>query len=128
MSHKSFTSDGSVIVLDADISSKITVHTRLVLDTGATFVILPWRIINALDIRIDSDSLVTMSTASTVESTPLVILPKVKVLGNTVNKVQCLVKDLPPESGVDGLLGLSFLRHFILHLDFPHGMLSFKKY
>lgn len=54
----------------------------------------------------------------------LVILPKVKVLGNTVTDVQCLVKDLPQESGVDGLLGLSFLHHFILTLDFVHGRLS----
>lgn len=124
MSHKSFPSDGSVIVLDADISNNITVHARLVLDTGATFVVLPWRIINALDIRIDPDLLVRMSTASTVESTPLVVLPKMKVLGNTVNNVQCLVKDLPPESGVDGLLGVSFLRHFNLTLDFVHGKLT----
>lgn len=124
MSHKTFTPDGSVIVLDADISNKITVHAHLVLDTGATFVVLPRRIIRALEIQIDPDSLIMMSTASTVESTLLVILPKVQVLGKTVYNVHCLMKDLPPESGVDGLLGLSFLRHFKLSVDFVHGKLT----
>ena len=124
MSNRSFAPDGSVVILDADISNQITVHARLVLDTGATFVVLPWRIITALNIPIDPQSLISMSTASSVESTPLVVLPRIKVLDMSVKNVPCLVKDLPPESGVDGLLGLSFLKHFKVSLDFKKGVLS----
>lgn len=127
MSKFSFNADGSVIILDADITNRITVHARVVLDTGASLVVLPWRMITSLNIRIDPHSLVSTSTATTVESAPFVILPKMTVLDMTVKNVPCLVKDLPAESGVDGLLGLSFLRHFRIMIDFVHGKLTLNR-
>ena len=35
-----------------------------------------------------------------------------------------LAKALPPEAGVDGLLGLDFLRGHVLTLDFRTGVLT----
>lgn len=124
MSTLKFDPNSPAILLDAEIEGKIVLHATFVLDTGASYVVLPWRIITGLGIPIDQKKLVSTTTATTVESAPVVSIPRVTVLGKTVRKVTCLVKDLPPESGVDGLLGLSFLRHFSLTVDFLHGNLS----
>lgn len=45
-------------------------------------------------------------------------------MGLTVKNVMSLVKDLPAEAGVDGLLGLSFIKHFRVRIDFKKGILE----
>lgn len=111
------------IIVDTYLAGKIILHTKFVLDTGASFVVLPWWIATGLGLKIDPKNLTTTTTASSVENVPLSIIPKVTFLGKTVSNVPCIVKDLPPEAGVDGLLGLSFLRNFRLSLDFKKGIL-----
>jgi len=127
MSSFRFNRNASIVVVRAKIQgAKFLLGTRLALDTGATFTMLPWKIISELELKIDPEKIETTTTASTVESIPLVIIPKITVLEKSVKSVSCLVKDLPPESGVDGLLGLSFLRHFSLNIDFKKGILEIK--
>lgn len=48
-------------------------------------------------------------------------------MGLTVKNVMGLVKDLPAEAGVDGLLGLSFIKHFRVRIDFKKGTLEMTK-
>lgn len=57
----------------------------------------------------------------------LVNIPKISVLGETIENVGALIKDLPPEAGVDGLLGLSFIKHFQVHIDFQQGKLTLER-
>ena len=126
MPQLNFPRDTQTIVVDTQLSGKITLHARLVVDTGASLVVLPWRIATGLDLPIDPTQLVKTSTAAAVESVPLTIIPKVTVLGKTMRNVVCMVKDLPAESGVDGLLGLSFLRHFRVILEMKRGVFTLK--
>jgi len=120
-----FDKTAPVIVVRAKIKGpNFSLGTRLALDTGATFTILPWKIIRQLGLKIDPDRLETTTTATTVETVPLVIVPKITFLSKSVRNTPCLVKDLPPESGVDGLLGLSFLHHFSLTINFKKGLLE----
>lgn len=114
----------SLIILDVKLEGKITLHARLVLDTGASFVVLSKRMVQELGLRLNPKHVISTTTASKVEQVPLTSILKVTTLAQTARNVPCLVKDLPSESGVDGLLGLSFLRHFTLTLDFVHGKLS----
>jgi len=69
----------------------------------------------------------SITTASGTEIAPLVILDKVSVLGKTVAKVPAICHDLPPQSPVDGLLGLSFLKWFDIDLHFRGRRLEFKE-
>lgn len=124
MTHVRFDPRVSSIILDVQLEGEITLHARLVLDTGASFVVLPQRIVKQLGLRMNPKHVMSTTTASMVEKVPITVIPKVTTLAKTAHNVSCLVKDLPPESGVDGLLGLSFLRHFTLTLDFIHGRLS----
>lgn len=112
------------IILETILEGKIILHARLVLDTGASLMVLPRWIAIGLGFRIDPKRLIQTASLSRVESAPFCTIPKVTVMGKTAKNVACLIKDLPPESGVDGLLGLSYLRHFKLFLDFKKGLLK----
>ncbi len=114
----------SVIVLDVRIKAKRVAIARLVLDTGASFVVLRWKLIDAIGLVIDPKKTIRTTTATTTETVPKVIVPEISVLGKKVKNVEAIVKDLPPESHVDGLLGLSFLKHFKISIDFKKGFLS----
>ena len=112
------------IIVNADIRAIHPTVARLVLDTGASFVMIPWRLAQAIGIKIDPKNTIQITTATTVETAPKVLIPQISVLGKTVKNVEAIVKDLPPSSPVDGLLGLSFLKKFKLTINFKQGLLQ----
>lgn len=117
-----FNKNSSIIILDVRIQEKTAVTARLVLDTGASLVVLSTRLTKAVGIDIDPKKTAQTTTATKVETIPEIIVPYMSVLGKEAKHVKAIVKDLPPQSGVDGLLGLSFLRHFKLTTDFKKGV------
>ena len=112
-----------VVVLEAKIKAKSIATARLVLDTGASCVVLPLKLAQAIGIKIDPRKTSQTTTASAVETVLEVVIPEISVLGKTAKNVKAIIKDLPPESHVDGLLGLSFLKNFKLNVDFKKGEL-----
>lgn len=98
---------------------------NMALDTGATFVMIPWDVAEHLgyDPTI-SDERISITTASTVEKVPLITLEEIDVLGLSLKNVKVAVHDLPPKSRVDGLLGLSYLTNFNMKLMFKDGYLE----
>lgn len=123
-----FNPKDNAIVVEAKISADFIATTRLVFDTGASLVMIPWRIATKLNIDIDPKQVIQTTTASTVESSPLVTIPKITVLGHTLKNIEGLVKDLPAEAGVDELLGLSFIKHFNVIIDFQKGVLKLERF
>lgn len=124
MSILKFNPQVSSIILDTYLQGKIGLHAKFVLDTGASYIVLPWWIATGLGLEINQKNLVSTTTASSVETVPYTNIPKVTVLDKTSHNVPCIIKDLPSESGVDGLLGLSFLRNFKLTLNIQKGILQ----
>lgn len=114
----------SVIVVDAELRASHSAISTLVLDTGASYLVISWKLVNALGITIDPKRTIQTTTATTVETVPQVRIPSVSVIGKTLKNVEAIVKDLPQETHVDGLLGLSFLKNFKLTIDFKKGLLS----
>ena len=101
---------------------------RMALDTGATYLMIPWHVVEVLGYApAKVRRKISITTASGTEIAPLLTLDKVKVLGRAVNKVQAICHDLPPHSPVDGLLGLSFLKWFDIDLHFRKGKLEFRE-
>jgi hypothetical protein len=45
-------------------------------------------------------------------------------IGQKVDNLEVLCHDLPPESGVDGLLGINFLKRFKLTIRFRKGIID----
>ena len=118
MNKYSIDTAASVIVLEVKLTARSSAIGRFVLDTGASNIVLPWKLARAIGIMIDPDNMVHTTTATAVETVPEVVIPEVQVLGKSAKNVIGIIKDLPIEARVDGLLGLSFLRHFRLLVDF----------
>lgn len=120
-----FDPDAPVITLYVSLSNSRTRRILTALDTGATYVLIPWDIADALGYEpAYSKQKVDITTASGTEKAPLITVKRVSVLGKEVSNVACVVHDLPETSRVDGLLGLSFLKNFKLYLDFQAGILE----
>ena len=65
-----------------------------------------------------------MTTGSGVEVVPRIKLSKIAVLGVERTDFLVLCHALPPGLGVDGLLGLDFLRGRSLSIDFRNGTVT----
>jgi len=99
----------------------------LVFDTGATYTIIPWRVMESLgyDPAI-SRRRTLIVTASTTETVPLITIKSMIALGHKAEGIEVACHDLPAKSRVDGLLGLSFLKHFDIDLHFKKGLLEIR--
>lgn len=95
---------------------------RLALDTGATSTIVNVAILVALgyDPAMAPDR-IQITTGSGIEFAPRVPLQTVAAVGLERAPFPVLAHTLPPSAGVDGLLGLDFLRGQVLTVDFRSG-------
>lgn len=95
---------------------------RLALDTGATGTLVNVGILVALgyDPALAPER-VQVTTGSGIEFAPRVTVSKLITLGQERSDFPVLGHTLPPSAGVDGLLGLDFLRGHELVIDFRQG-------
>lgn len=102
-----------------------SVVLRLALDTGATGTVVNVAMLVAVgyDPALAPDR-VQVTTGSGVEFAPRLTLDKLVVLGQERIDFPVLCHTLPPSAGVDGLLGLDFLRGQSLAIDFRNGRMT----
>lgn len=126
MSQTNFDPEQAAIELFVTLKNKgETKRLLMVLDTGSTFCTIPWQVAEALKIGEEMYREKTeIFTACGIESVPLIKLESLSVEGEEIKNAEVVVHDLPQKSRVDGLLGLSFLRNFILKIDFKNGLLE----
>lgn len=98
---------------------------RLALDTGATATVVNMAMLVAVgyDPAL-APTRVQVTTGSGIEYVPRVTLSRVLALGQERLDFAVLGHTLPPSAGVDGLLGLDFLRGQNLTLDFRTGRVT----
>ena len=101
----------------------------VVLDTGASLTILATDIMARLGYdpanpELDRQRIVT---GSGVEYAPRTAVRSATAIGQKITNLDVLCHDLPSESGVDGLLGLNFLRHFKLTIRFRKGIIDLSR-
>jgi aspartyl protease family protein len=125
MARFSFNPQASSIALRAIVEGNVPRIVTLILDTGASYTQLPWRVVHA----IGSDpkpgaGTIRVVTSSGVEVPPLAKVKKLRALGKSVDDLEVLCHDLPPEAKMDGLLGLNFLRHFNIAIRFKDGIIE----
>jgi clan AA aspartic protease (TIGR02281 family) len=110
---------GPIVVYVELVGPRTSRTITMALDTGATLTIVP--IETALAIGYDPAAVrkrIELITASGTELAPRLTIQTARCLGRTVKNLDVACHDLPTQSPVKGLLGLSFLRHFNVHLDF----------
>lgn len=122
MSH-SFNARRGLIVIQAELFGPAgSAVLRLALDTGATGTLVNVGLLVALgyDPALVPDR-VQVTTGSGVEFVPRVLISKLVALDQEQHNFPVLGHTLPPSAGVDGLLGLDFVRERELVIDFRQG-------
>lgn len=94
-------------------------------DTGSTNTLISTAALGALGCDLGSAAnSVQVTTASGVQLAPQVVVQRIRALGNDRHDFPVLSHSLPPSAGVDGLLGLDFLRGQSLTIDFRSGEIA----
>ncbi|MBN1871781.1 MAG: clan AA aspartic protease [Candidatus Omnitrophica bacterium] len=113
----SYTASGNQIIVDAVVNGSTQV--RLVVDTGASIVLLTAEVADSLGINMApglGEIKIIMADGTEAIATPI-LLDSVKVGKAEVKGVQAALIDRESIGGVDGLLGMSFLNNFIIQVD-----------
>ena len=130
MGQQRFEPTGTLVLLEASLEGKAGRRTnvRMALDTGASMTVIPWSAAEMLGFDpARSRRRVQFMTGSGMEAAPVLVVKAMEVLGVRVPDVLVLCHDLPQRSLVDGLLGLSFLKHCRLAIDFQRGILQLEQ-
>ena len=98
---------------------------RLALDTGATGTLINVGMLVVLgyDPALVSER-IQVTTGSSIEFVPHLTLSKIAALGQERTHFPVLCHTLPPSAGIDGLLGLDFVRGQTLTVDFRSGAIQ----
>ena len=114
---------GSLFVVSILINE--TRSARLILDTGASHTILSRAIARDLGLWSQQPSTsVSMQTAGGIVQTDLIQIDSIRIAGAEVRHSLAAIHDLPDAPpDIEGLLGLSVLRHFEVTLDAPRNRL-----
>ena len=121
-----FRPDAGLIVIRATLTGPGgDTIVRLALDTGATRTLIVPSILSLIGCDPSASSeFRKAATVSGVEYAPLVQVNMVEAIGHRRENLSVLCQSLPANVGVDGLLGLDFLRGMELNIDFRMGKLS----
>jgi predicted aspartyl protease len=110
---------GPILVQATATGPASTVELKLILDTGATTSLIDFTTLLLLGFDPNSSPRrIQMTTGSAVEAVPVVVLTRLSALGQHRFGFPVIAHTLPEGSGVDGLLGLDFLRGQVLTIDF----------
>ena len=123
---ESFNAKRGLVVVPIEVFGPTgSIVLRCALDTGATRTMISVAMLETVgyDPGLEPDR-VQVTTGSGVESAPLVKLQRVVAFSQERVDLPVLAHTLPPTAGIDGLLGLDFLRERLLEIDFRKGLLS----
>jgi clan AA aspartic protease (TIGR02281 family) len=118
---------GHLLVVHAQLNDQR--HARLILDTGASHTIVSHQIARDLGLLIDADGgPVTLKTAGGMVQAGMTRIRAVRIGEAEAFNIPVAVHDLPEApSGVDGLLGMTFLNQFVMTLDTQKGALVLQR-
>ena len=124
----SFTFDpnaGLVLVEAQVFSSSEDAMVLLALDTGANVSVISQQVLTSIGYDLlSANDYRPVLTANGVVNVPLITLDKFSALGQHKSDFSVLCHSLPATAGIDGVIGLDFLRNHVLTLDFTTGKLT----
>ena len=98
---------------------------EVALDTGATTTSIPIYIVSALGYNVSNPKdIVEVITGSGVEEAPVIEIKGLTAIGQTIENIEVMCRDLPLEAPVEGVLGLNFLMNFDVHISFSKGTIE----
>jgi clan AA aspartic protease (TIGR02281 family) len=118
----------AIVVVAVELTNRVagrSVTVNMLLDTGATYTAIPVRVAKNLGVPVDPEQTTRILTAKgSFERVPLLCLDRVQALGLSSEDVEAVIINLPAKTGLDGLLGGSYLRDYRVLIDYPHGILE----
>ena len=116
------------MVVAVELTNRVagrSVTVNMLLDTGATYTAIPMRVAKNLGVPVDPKQTTRILTAKgSFERVPLLRLDRVQTLGLISEDVEAVIINMPAKTGLDGLLGGSYLRDYRVLIDYPHGILE----
>ena len=98
---------------------------EVALDTGATTTSIPIYVVSALGYNVSNPKgIVEVITGSGVEEAPIIEIKGLTAIGQTIENIEVMCRDLPLEAPVEGVLGLNFLMNFDVHISFLKGTIE----
>ena len=94
------------------------VELRAAVDTGASKTMIPVRAALLLGYPLENAPIENIAMGGGVFDVPRVVLDRVKIGPASARNVEAVCHDLPKETGLDAVVGLSFLTRFDLAFDF----------
>ncbi|MGA1873539.1 MAG: TIGR02281 family clan AA aspartic protease [Thermoplasmatota archaeon] len=97
----------------------------MVLDTGASITMIPSKVFAKIGYSpLKSEKRIKVHSENGPIDVNAITMEELDVYDAWVRDVEVICHDLPPESHVDGLIGLDFLKHYKMILDWPNGRLT----
>lgn len=124
----SFIPDQGPVLVRAEVEGPTgSAILQLALDTGATGTLVSAGMLVAIgyDPALAPDR-IQITTGSGIEFVPRIVVSRLLALGQVRQAFPVLCHTLPPSAGVDGLLGLDFLRGQSLTLNFRTGRITLR--
>ncbi len=107
----------------ADVVINEKVRTKLVLDSGATSVVISKDVATRAKVDLASAPDKEFDSVTGTAIAKEVTLTSIRVGDAKISNVRALVHDMPSQNGEAGLLGMTFLSHFKFTLDAEHSTL-----
>lgn len=125
----SFSRDTMGIVLDGVIKGpKAKKRVRFLLDTGASVCYIHRSIMIGAGYEVGTGKgMVPIHTAGGEVHAEIFDVNSLRIFDIEVKDLEVSSYDIPYQTRVEGLLGLNFLKHIKMTLDFPNGKLSMEK-
>ncbi len=123
-----FDPNANILIFRCRVEYESIITLYLALDTGASNVIISREAaINiGYNLKLTPDQ-TTISDASTSHLVPILTLKSFRLADATVENIQVLCYTIPEELGINGVIGLNFLRHFNVNLNFEKGILTLNR-
>jgi len=118
---------GMILVVARLYGLKVTRDLIMLLDTGSSLTTITFEAAQ----RLGLDPAMPAGRHKTYvwggeARVPTLLVPRVRVFGREVRNLEVGVGELPPQLGLDGVLGLNFLQHFDLRINFRQEYIELK--
>ena len=112
-------SHGMVLVVGRLFGPVGSTDPVMSLDTGSSITLFTPRLLQ--EMGLDPTATTARRLVYTYDGAvelPVLQVPRLRVLGQEVHDLEVACGELPLQLGLDGVLGLNFLRHFDLRINF----------
>jgi clan AA aspartic protease (TIGR02281 family) len=121
-------SSSNALMVDAVLSqAQRTTQGTFIIDTGATYTSISQQMAERLGLDLRQCEKVLITTANGQIEVPKIRIETLRVNGLEAHDVEATVISVRQGSSFSGLLGLSFIRQFVVTIDPEAGHLIFKK-